>query len=181
MLLSSVGCRAMITPLARRRFLVRFLLLPRPRSPTPPPRRPLVRWHHWTPKHTQPARASRFSLCHGRCSAVRFSLPHIFSVTPTIVTTATTRTTATATAGMASRAIERTITAPLSLSRARLPLIDRYETDGRTSSDDRDAAERAAPTEVSVVARTTRCSPRGGQCSLSLSFSLPVALSSSRS
>lgn len=43
------------------------------------------------------------------------------------------------------------------------------------------AVERAAPTEVSVVARTTRCSPRGGQCSLSLSLSLLVAtLRSSR-
>ena len=54
---------------------------------------------------------------------------------------------------------------------------------------DRNTAERAALTEVSAVARTTRCFPRGGQCSLSLSLpflflslslslslSLPVAL-----
>jgi len=45
----------------------------------------------------------------GGASAVRFSLPHIFSVTPTTMTTmVTTRVTTTASAGMASRAIERT-------------------------------------------------------------------------
>jgi len=67
---------------------------------------------------------------------------------------------------------------------ARFSLIDRSKTDVEDQrATDRNTAERAALTEVSAVARTTRCFPRGGQCSLSLSLpflSLSLSLSSRR-